>query len=250
MNMNLESAAGLIDGIREIYSQTGNRTLVEVVVCPPFPFLSLACSRLEGTGIGVGAQNVHQEASGAYTGEVSASMIKSAGCSHVIIGHSERRQYFYESDELVNKKLRAALNAGLLPIVCVGETLQEREDDQTLEVVERQVRGALREIPESAMQHIVLAYEPVWAIGTGKTATPEQAQEVHAEIRRMILEIFSAKTASEIRIQYGGSMKPENARELLLQPDVDGGLIGGACLKSDSFASIFIDAIRIAFERG
>jgi triosephosphate isomerase (TIM) len=238
MNTDAASAHDLVQGIRDALEASNIADSVDVVLCPPYPFLSLAVQAAKSSRISIGAQNLHEQESGAYTGEVSAAMIRSLGCSHVIIGHSERRQYFGEDDVLVNRKLNAALSAGLKAIVCVGETLAEREAGKTLELVEGQVRAGLDSIPEAALEDIVLAYEPVWAIGTGKTATKEQAQEVHAQIRSVLAQMYSKELAESIRIQYGGSMKPGNANEILSQKDVDGGLIGGACLKSDSFYSI------------
>jgi triosephosphate isomerase len=245
MNKDQDSAYALVTAIRDEFNGSDTASKVDIVLCPPFPFLAMAVDELHGSGIGVGAQNLHQEASGAYTGEVSGPALASVGCTYVIIGHSERRAYFGEIDTLVNSKLKAALAAGLTAIVCVGETLEEREAGTTLEVVERQARGALADIPEDAIENIVLAYEPVWAIGTGKTATPEQAQEVHAQIRALIGGLYSKQVADRLRILYGGSMKPGNAEELLRQPDVDGGLVGGACLESESFAAIIRAAAAI-----
>src|SRR5512133_718952 len=198
---------------------------------------------LRGTALEVAAQDVHWEAQGAFTGEVSAAMLADAGCRHGIVGHSERRQLFGETDEAVRKKVGALLAANVLPIVCVGETLQEREGGKTLAVVERQVRGALAGIPGGALAAITVAYEPVWAIGTGKTATSAQAQEVHAAIRK-ILRDLAGGAADAIRIQYGGSVKPDNAAELMSQPDVDGALVGGASLKAADFVAIVKGATR------
>jgi triosephosphate isomerase len=249
MNKEQDTAYALITTLRDGFNGSDTASAVDIVLCPPFPFLGMAVEELRGSGIGVGAQNLHQEQSGAYTGEVSGPALASIGCTHVIIGHSERRAYFGESDALVNSKLKAALAAGLTAIVCVGETLEEREAGTTLQVVQRQVRGAFEDIPEDAFANIVLAYEPVWAIGTGKTATPEQAQEVHAEIRALVGGLYSQAVADSLRIQYGGSMKPGNAEELLRQPDVDGGLVGGACLDAESFSSIIQTAANLTGER-
>ena len=206
---------------------------VEVVVCPPFIDLPAVTETLAGTQIGVGAQNMHDQPKGAFTGEVAASMLQEVGVKYVILGHSERRTYFADTDATVNAKTKAALAAGFTPIVCVGETLEQREAGQTADVVAGQIRGSLADLVK-----VVVAYEPVWAIGTGRTATPAQAQEVHALIRRTLAEMSDGATANAIRIQYGGSMKPENAAELMAQPDIDGGLIGGAALKADSFLAI------------
>lgn len=236
MNKTPAETTALIASIRKAANE-GNGA-VEVVVCPPFTNLAAAAEALKGSAIGLGAQNMHWEASGAYTGEVSAAMLKDLGVKYVIIGHSERRQYFAETDETVNKKTKAALAAGLIPIVCVGETLEEREAGRMEEVVVKQVTEGLAGITEE-MEKIVIAYEPVWAIGTGKTATSEQAQEVHALIRKTLPKVCGcSECAAKVRIQYGGSMKPQNAAELMGQPDIDGGLIGGAALEAESFAAI------------
>lgn len=214
----------------------------DVVLCPPFTDLSAVHNVIHDTPIALGAQNLHWEEKGAYTGEVSADMLKSVGCHYVIIGHSERRQYFGESDETVNKKIKSALSEGLIPIVCVGESLDQRQSDRTEVVVEAQIKAAFEAVEKINVPKMVIAYEPVWAIGTGKVATPEQAQDVHAFIRTLITDIYDQESAAAIRIQYGGSMKPKNASELLAQPDVDGGLIGGASLQADSFVDIINQA--------
>ena len=232
MNKTASEAAALIEGIKK---ETAGVANVEVVVCPPFTDLKDAAAACKGSHVKLGAQNVHWEASGAYTGEISADMLKDLGVTHVIIGHSERRQYFGETDETVNKRTKAALAAGLVPLVCVGETLDERDAGKMEEVVVRQVKAGLAGLD---IGKVVIAYEPVWAIGTGRTATPAQAQEVHALIRRTLAEMAGCDIANSVRIQYGGSMKPDNAKELMSQPDIDGGLIGGAALKADSFAAI------------
>ncbi|MGZ6125634.1 MAG: triose-phosphate isomerase [Myxococcales bacterium] len=217
-------------------------TQIQVAVAPPFTALQAAKQALQGSPIQLFAQNCHQEKQGAFTGEVSAPMLKELGCDGVILGHSERRQYFGETDEGVSRKLRAVLEAQLHPIVCVGETLQEREANRTWEVVSRQVRGAFAGLDAEAVGRCTLAYEPVWAIGTGKTATTAQAQEVHGQIRGLLRELAGAPVADSVRIQYGGSVKPENAAELLGQPDIDGALVGGASLKADDFARIIAGA--------
>jgi triosephosphate isomerase len=216
---------------------------VQVAVAPPFTAIHAVAQEVKGTGVEVAAQDVHWEAQGAFTGEISAAMLAEAGCRHGIVGHSERRQLFGETDEGVRKKVGALLAANVLPIVCVGETLAEREGGKTLAVVERQVRGALAGIPSSALAAITVAYEPVWAIGTGKTATSAQAQEVHAAIRKILREL-GGEAADAIRIQYGGSVKPDNAAELMSQPDVDGALVGGASLKATDFLAIVKGALR------
>ncbi|MCL1888583.1 MAG: triose-phosphate isomerase [Kiritimatiellaeota bacterium] len=209
----------------------------EVVVCPPFTNLQAAAEALKGSRIKLGAQNMHWKASGAFTGEISADMLKDLGVTHVIIGHSERRQYFAETDETVNNKVKAALAAGLVPIVCVGETLAEREGGKMEAVVTGQVKAGLAGI-SAELAGIIIAYEPVWAIGTGRTATEAEAQEVHALIRATIAGMSDSATAAKVRIQYGGSMNAKNAAGLLAQPDIDGGLIGGAALKAEDFAAI------------
>src|SRR5712671_3051905 len=233
MHKTAGEAAQLVRELREKL-----KTQADVAVAPPFTALQAAKKELQGSAIQLFAQNCHHEKQGAFTGEVSAPMLKDAGCEGVILGHSERRQYFGETDDWIAKKTRAALGEGLHPIVCVGETLQEREGGKTWEVVSRQVRGALGGLDAAALQKITLAYEPVWAIGTGRTATTAQAQEVHAQIRGLLRELGGAPVADSVRIQYGGSVKPDNAAELLSQPDVDGALVGGASLKAADFAAI------------
>jgi triosephosphate isomerase len=211
---------------------------VDVLVAPPFTALTAVGEALSGSGIALGAQNMHFEREGAFTGEVSPVMLKDVGCSHVILGHSERRQHFGETDEGVGRKARTAFDHGLTPILCVGETLNEREASRTLEVVERQVERALRNLTPEEAARAVIAYEPVWAIGTGLAATPEQAQEVHAFIRRLVSRSHGEEVAATQRVLYGGSVKPNNAKELMSQADIDGALVGGACLKSESFLQI------------
>jgi triosephosphate isomerase len=210
----------------------------EVLVCPPFLTFPAAVAEAKGSCIKVGAQNLHWAANGAYTGECSTAMLKDAGCTHVIIGHSERRQYFGETDETVNQRTKAAVAADLVAVVCVGETLEERENGTMKQVIDRQVRVGLADMTAADMEKVVIAYEPVWAIGTGKVATDEQAQEVHAFIREVLADVFGAATAEATRILYGGSMKPSNAAGLLAQKDIDGGLIGGAALKAEDFSAI------------
>jgi triosephosphate isomerase len=211
---------------------------VDVLLCPPLTALSAVASAIEGTRIRLGAQNMHWESRGAFTGEVSAAMLKDIGCSDVIIGHSERRHIFGETDEEVNRKVYAALEAGLTPTVCVGETEEQREQGETEAVVTRQVRGGLQGLSPERMADVVIAYEPVWAIGTGKTATPEQAQDVHALIRGIVSQEFGESTASALLILYGGSVKPANALDLMSRADINGALVGGASLDADSFAKI------------
>lgn len=210
----------------------------EVVLGPPFTSLEAVARAIAGSPVLLAGQNLHWEAKGAFTGEVSANMLRDAGCSHVIIGHSERRQFFAETDESVARKTKAAQAAGLVPIVCVGETLDEREAGATLEVIRRQVRGGLLGQETTAIASLVVAYEPVWAIGTGKVATPEQAQEVHAFIRGTLAEIASREAADACRILYGGSVKPDNVDELMREADIDGALVGGASLNVESFLRI------------
>ena len=210
---------------------------VEIVVSPPFTALAAVVGELKGSNISVAGQNMYWEDSGAYTGEVSPLMLKDIGCTHVIIGHSERRQFFNETDATVNKKVKAALKTGLTPIVCVGETLEERESGATMKIVERQIRDGLDGMSPQEMGKIVIAYEPVWAIGTGKTATPQQAEEVHHLIRSIIAQ-RAASVSQNIRILYGGSVKPDNVDELMAQPNIDGALVGGASLQADSFVRI------------
>ena len=210
----------------------------EVVVCVPFTDLCNVVAKCAGTNVHVGAQNVHFEKSGAYTGEVSADMLVDLGVEYVVIGHSERRQYFAETDETVNKRTRAALAAGLKPIVCVGESLTQREQGVTEELVRMQVKIALKDITAEEVKNVIIAYEPIWAIGTGRTATADQAEEVCAAIRKVVGELYGEDAAKALTVQYGGSMNAGNAAELLSKPDVDGGLIGGASLKADQFAVI------------
>ncbi len=215
----------------------------EVLVCPTFTTLGAVVEAAKGSAIQVGAQNVHWAKNGAYTGEISAEMLVSTGVTHVIIGHSERRQYFGETDATVNQRVKAALEAGLTAVVCVGETLAQREAGETMDVIGRQVKEDLADLSAEAMAKVVIAYEPVWAIGTGKVATDEQAQEVHAFIRAELAKLFGADVAEATRILYGGSMKPGNAKGLLAQPDIDGGLIGGAALKAPDFVAIIQAAL-------
>lgn len=236
MNNDLAQTEKLIVELKNLLKD--EKPGCDVIVCPPYTSLSEASKLLKGSNIKLGAQNMYFEDSGAFTGEVSVSMLKSAGCEYVIIGHSERRTIFGESDELINKKIKKALAEGLIPIFCVGELLEERETGITNDVVKRQVLIGLTGVTEEEMKKIIIAYEPVWAIGTGKTATPAQAQEVHEFIRDLIEIDYSLEIANDVTIQYGGSVKPDNAKELLSQKDIDGALVGGACLKADSFLGI------------
>ena len=233
-----KTAAEAVELARGIAREWGNEDGVEVVLCPPFTALESVAGILKDTSVLLGAQNMHPAGGGAYTGEVSAQMLRYFHVSHVILGHSERREYFAESDAFINEKVLAALRNDLKPILCVGETLEQREHGNTLGVVDAQVRGGLKQVTSEEAESLVIAYEPVWAIGTGKTATPQMAQEVHASIRGILADLFGSDPAEKIRIQYGGSMKPGNAGELLLQPDIDGWLIGGASLQVESFSGI------------
>ena len=234
MNKTATEAASLIDALVPAVQGAG----CDVVICTPFTSLCTAVEKCAGTNIGVGAENVHFEKSGAFTGEISADMLLELGTEYVIIGHSERRQYFGETDASVNARLKTALAKGLKPIVCVGETLDQREKNRTKTVIRKQVTLGLEGISEEDVLNTVIAYEPVWAIGTGKTATSEQAEETIKFIRSVIAKMFSRKTANKVRIQYGGSMNPKNVKELMAQPDIDGGLIGGASLKAVDFSQV------------
>ncbi len=240
MNKTQAEAKALIEGLIPAVKDAG----CTVVICTPFTDLALAVEMTKGTNIHVGAQNCHFKESGAYTGEIAANMLTEIGVEYVILGHSERRQYFAETDETVNLRAKAALAAGLKPIVCVGETLAEREAGQMQAVIVRQTKGALKDFTADELARTIIAYEPVWAIGTGKTATAEQAGEVCALIRATVASLFSQQAADALTIQYGGSMNPKNCDELVAQPDVDGGLIGGAALKPDDFAAIVRAASR------
>lgn len=235
MNKTVAEATDLVEGmlldLKDIHE-------IDMVVCPPFTSLAEVSKIILSTNIRLGAQNMSQHSSGAYTGEISAGMLKEFSVRYVILGHSERRQYYNETDALISVKAAAAHAASLRPIVCVGETLEERESGVTEKVIESQVRGSLDGIDSDQMADTVIAYEPVWAIGTGKTASSEQAQEVHAFIRKTLADMYSDSTARKVRIQYGGSVKPNNARELMSQPDIDGALVGGASLEVRSFSEI------------
>lgn len=211
---------------------------VTVALCPPLPYLTTVAAAVKGSNVAVGAQNCHYEKEGAFTGETAPSMVLDSGCKYVILGHSERRHGMGETDELLNKKTKAALAAGLEVIFCIGELLSEREANKTEAVLETQLKGGLAGLTAEQMEKVVIAYEPVWAIGTGKVATPEQAQAAHAFVRKTVSGLFGEKTASSLLIQYGGSVKPDNAATLMHLPDVDGALVGGASLKADSFLAI------------
>lgn len=237
MNLSLEEAVALAEAVG---SGMGSVSDVEVLVAPPFIHLAAVRNVIEESRIFLAAQNMHWEISGAYTGEISGRMLQQAGCTHVILGHSERRALFGETSEMVNLKVRAASFLGLIPIICVGETLEEREADRTFEVIKEQLDVSLDNFRADQMMPTttILAYEPVWAIGTGKTATPEQAEEVHQFIRLWIEKTFTSGVAAQVRILYGGSVKPENVKALMTEPDIDGALVGGASLKGDSFVPL------------
>jgi triosephosphate isomerase (TIM) len=234
----VELASAIVKGL-------GSEDRVTVAVCPPFPYLSRVAEVLRGSRIALGAQNMWLEKEGAFTGEVSPTMLLDLGCRYVILGHSERRHKLGEADALINQKVRMAVTMGLQPILCVGETLEERDGNQTEAVLERQLRRGLAQVDKDDFKNVVLAYEPVWAIGTGRNATPDQAEQACAFIRRTIADIFGENPAQQIPIQYGGSVKPENAKSLMSQPDVDGALVGGACLVADQFLAIIRAALPI-----
>jgi len=235
MNLTIDEARKLASALK---ASIGNYDKVEIAVCPVAVAIPAVVGVLKGTKIKVGGQNIHWDAAGAFTGEMSAEILASSGAKVVIIGHSERRQFFGETNETVRKKLLAAHRAGLEPVVCVGETLAEREAGRTEAVVRDHVEGAFKGIDRALVLNTVIAYEPVWAIGTGKTATPEQAQAVHAFIRKLLASLFDKDVAQTVRIQYGGSVKPDNIKGLMSQPDIDGALVGGASLKPDSFTAL------------
>lgn len=236
MYKTVTEAVELVRALKE--SLAGGSNTVEVAVCPPFTVLTAVASELGDSGIALGAQNMYWETEGAFTGEISPIMLKEIGCKYVVLGHSERRQYFGETDKMVNMKVKAALMHDLLPIVCVGESLEQREAGITQKVIKTQILGSLADLSPQEIERLVIAYEPVWAIGTGRTASNEDAQEVNGYIRQLLAEIAGREFAGRVRIQYGGSVKPENAAGLMSQPDIDGALVGGASLKADSFAGI------------
>ena len=235
LNKTISEAVALTTTLKALVADD---TDVEIIVAPPFTALAAVSDTIADSNIRLAAQDVYSEDSGAFTGEVSAPLLKDAGCDYVIIGHSERRQYFGETNDSVNQKTKATLSHDLKPIICVGEQLEEREAGETEAVIESHVTGGIAGLSAADLLSCVIAYEPVWAIGTGKTATPAQAQEVHNFIRGLLVDAYSAEVASQICIQYGGSVKPENAAELMAQPDVDGALVGGASLEAESFAKI------------
>lgn len=234
MNKNREEAVSFIDEFKELVKDIKD---TEIVICPSFTSLCRLKKLVENTNIKLGAQNMHFEEEGAFTGEISALMLKDF-CEYVILGHSERREVFNEDDELINKKIRAALRNGLKPILCIGETLEQRESNETMDIIKNQLKNCLNDVNEKEMKNIVIAYEPVWAIGTGKNATPKQAEEVHKFIRDLLSKMYDKTIAENTRILYGGSMKPKNAKELLSMQDINGGLVGGASLDAKSFAKV------------
>ena len=240
MNKTIAEAKELVEELKGLVADVD---AAEIVVCPTFTALGAVVKAAAGSNVKVGAQNVHWAESGAFTGEISAAMLKEIGVEYVILGHSERRQYFGETDETVNQRLKAALAAGLKPIVCVGEMLEDREQEMTEKVLLTQLEGGLADITAEQMADIVIAYEPVWAIGTGKTATPEMAEETHRYIRCTLKSLFG-EAAEDVVIQYGGSMKAANSGELVAQKNIDGGLIGGAALEAESFAALITNAIK------
>jgi triosephosphate isomerase (TIM) len=235
MNTTVDEAVALAKAVVE---KMGKVIDVDIAICPPYISLKAVSDVVKGSSVKLGAQDVHWEAKGAYTGKVSCAMLKSVGVEYVIIGHSEQRQYFHETNETVNKKVKAALAAGLLPIVCVGETLDERKTGKLFSIIEAQTKGAFAGVSRADALKCTIAYEPVWAIGTGEVATPQQANEMHVFIRKQVAGLYDGEAADKMRIQYGGSMKPDNAKALLALSDVDGGLIGGAALKADDFFGI------------
>ena len=240
MTQNRASAVALAEGVAKAAKTIEG---VDVAVCPPSCYLDAVGRAIAGSKVALGAQNMYHEKDGAFTGELSAAMLRDLGCTYVILGHSERRHILGETDAAINKKVHAALAAGLIPIVCVGELLSEREAGQTLAVIRRQFDGSLAAVAAEQIKSLVIAYEPVWAIGTGKVATPQQAEEAHLALRKIVAERYNSLIADVVRIQYGGSVKPDNAALLLKQPDIDGALVGGASLKADQFLGIVAGAL-------
>ena|SRR3989344_9103670 len=234
MNKSVKDADSFIKEFKKFYDSNAS----DIVICPPFTILPHLSKMIKGAGIKLGSQNMHFEEKGAFTGEISPSMLKELNCEYVILGHSERRQHFKEDDELINKKVKSAIAHGLKPILCVGETLQQREAKTAMKAIKTQIVGCLKDVNKDEIKNIIIAYEPVWAIGTGKNATPEQAQEVHAYIKKVLSELYSDPIASKVRIIYGGSVKPENAKELLSMKDIYGALVGGASLDAKIFGAI------------
>jgi len=242
MNTDSQTGVELVERIASGSLETAGQS-VTVAVCPPFVYLQAVAKALSPSSIAVGAQDIYFEPEGAFTGEISASMLKDVGCLYCLCGHSERRHVIGESDELINKKVTAAITSGLLPILCVGELIEEREASQTNEVVTRQVKEGLAGLSSEKVRAVTIAYEPVWAIGTGLTATPDQAQQVHEFIRELLGQMYDEEVAEEIRILYGGSVKPNNAADLMSRKDIDGSLVGGASLKADDFLAIIQAAV-------
>ena len=236
--MNKGTPSEAIEMLEELISLVKQIDSVDIVIVPPFTVLFSAIQTVKNTNIMVGAQNMYYEEKGAFTGEVSPVFLKELGCKYVILGHSERRDIFNESDDLINKKLKKALKAGLNPIVCIGEHLEERETGRTKDVIENQFKLTFKDLKSEELNRVTIAYEPIWAIGTGKTATPEQAEEIHIFIRELIASIYGKNTAETVRIQYGGSIKPTNAKEIFKKENIDGGLVGGASLQSKSLYEI------------
>jgi triosephosphate isomerase len=234
MNKTVAEAVSVVKALK---SSIADVTDVEVLICPTFTALYAVNNEVKGSNINIGAQNLFWEPKGAFTGEISPTMVKDTGCSYVLIGHSERRQYFNETDETVNKKTKAALVAGLIPVICIGETLKEREQNITFKVIEKQIKEGLAGLTPQQAETIVIAYEPVWAIGTDKTATPDQAQEVHVFTRKVYSQMYG-DASQKVRILYGGSVNPTNVSDLMKQPDIDGGLVGGASLEAESFTKL------------
>lgn len=244
MNTTLTEAQTLASELKGLISSEGS---TEVILCPPFISLHAVNEIIKDSGIKLGAQTMANKESGAYTGEISAAMLAATGCSHVILGHSERREYYGETNALINQKIKLAFAHNLTPIVCVGETLEQREQNVTFAIIEQQLRESLHDLSaELAAHSIVIAYEPVWAIGTGKVATPEQAQEVHAFIRKILTSLYGASFSENTSVQYGGSVKPDNIAELISKPDIDGALVGGASLQANSFATLIATAKPVA----
>lgn len=235
MYKNNKEAVETLTQLKDLTKEIKN---VDIVIGAPFTCLSDAVKTVEGSNVKIAAENVYPKIEGAYTGEISPKMLKDIGVTYVILGHSERREYFKESDEFINQKVKAVLEIGMKPILCIGEKLEERESGKTFEVLSKQIKGGLADLSKEEAGKVIIAYEPVWAIGTGKTATPEMAQETHKAVRNVLAEMFGKDIADKMIIQYGGSMKPENAKDLLGQEDIDGGLVGGASLKADSFFEI------------
>jgi len=235
MNKTVGETVELVTQLKQKLSDVKNR---EILVCPPFTSLIVAKEVIKNSNIKLGAQNMYFEKPGAFTGEISPVMLKDIGCEYVIIGHSERRQYFGETDESVHKKMKVAFENSIIPIVCIGETLQQRQKNETFSVIERQIKTGLTGLTGEEPKILVIAYEPVWAIGTGITATPQQAEEVHSFIRKLYSEMYGKDAAENIRILYGGSVKPDNVSEIMRQPDIDGALVGGASLKADDFIKL------------